>query len=369
MDFKLRIKELRKELRRQKLDGIMIDSPSNRRYMSGFTGSAGVLFISSRNAFIAADSRYYIQVKEQCPDFTLLKTANSSAYLQFMKRKKLEGKRIGFESDLTSVASLKAIRKIMKGVKLVPTQRIVMLLRSIKYPEEIKIIHAAQNITDKCFKMLTETVKPGMTEKKIAWMIEVFQREHGADEMSFDPIVASGPNSALPHAVPTNRKVKKHEPLLFDFGCRLNGYCSDMTRVIFFGKPSAKMIMIYNRVLETHLMVFELSNPGTMVADIDKISRDYIYSTKWKKNDLMGESKGQGRYEHGLGHGVGIDVHELPVLSVKMKNDILKPGHIVTDEPGIYVEGEGGVRIEDMMHITEDGAVSLTKSLKELMIL
>ena len=159
MDYKLRIKELRKELRKQKLDGIMLESPSNRRYLSGFTGSAGVLFIDSRSAFIAADSRYYIQAKKQCPDFTLLKTGNASPYMQFVNRKKLEGKRIGFESALTSVALLKNIKKIMKGVKLVPTQRIGMLLRSIKYPEEIKAIQAAQNITDKCFTMLTKKVK------------------------------------------------------------------------------------------------------------------------------------------------------------------------------------------------------------------
>lgn len=369
MNYKSRIKELRKELRKQNLDGIMIESASNRRYLSGFTGSAGVLFIDSKSAFIAADSRYYIQAKKQCPDFTLLKTSNASPYLQFINRKKLDGKRIGFEADMTSVAFLKLLKKLMKGVKLIPTQRIVLLHRSIKYPEEIKEIKAAQSITDNCFQMLTRKVKPGMTEKEIAWMIEVFQREQGASEMSFDPIVASGPNSALPHAIPTNRKVKKNEPLLFDFGCKLNGYCSDMTRTIFFGKPSAKMELVYNRVLEAHLMVYELSNPGTKVADIDKISREFIYSSKLKNTKLMGEAKGKGRYEHGLGHGVGLDVHELPVLSFKMKNEILKPGHVVTDEPGIYVEGEGGVRIEDMMHITKDGAISLTKSPKELMVL
>ncbi len=369
MDYKSRIKALRKELGNRNLNGIIIVNPSNRRYLSGFTGSAGVLYIDSRSAFIATDSRYYIQVKQQCPDFTLLKTGYSSPYAEFMKRKKLVGKRIAFESDTMTVSSLKAMRKLTKGVKLVPTERIVMLLRSIKCPDEIKNIQAAQNITDNCFKMLMNKVKTGMTEKEIAWMIEVFQREAGAKEDSFDAIVASGPNSALPHAVPSGRKVKKGEPLLFDYGCRLNGYCSDMTRMIFFGKPSAKMEMIYNRVLEAHLMVYEMSSPGTKVADVDKISRDYIYSSRWKNADLMGESKGQARYEHGLGHGVGIDVHELPVLSQRMKTDLLKVGQVVTNEPGIYVEGEGGVRIEDMMHITEDGAISLTKSPKEMIVL
>lgn len=369
MDYKSRIKSLRKELRNKNLDGIIIVNPSNRLYLSGFTGSAGVLFIDSRSAFIATDSRYYIQVKHQCPDFTILKTGYSSPYAEFMKRKKLQEKRIGFESDTLTVSALKAMRTKMKGVNLVPTERIVLLIRSIKSPDEIKNLQAAQKITDNCFKMLLNKAKPGMTEKEIAWMIEVFQREAGAQEDSFDAIVASGPNSALPHAVPTSRKVKKGELLLFDYGCRLNEYCSDMTRVIFFGKPSAKMEMVYNRVLEAHLMVYEMSNPGTKVADVDKISRDYIYSSKWKNSDLMGESKGQARYEHGLGHGVGIDVHEFPVLSQRMKNDLLKVGHVVTNEPGIYIEGEGGVRIEDMMHITDEGAVSLTKSPKEMIVL
>lgn len=369
MDYKSRIKAIRKELGNQNIDGIMIENPSNRRYLSGFTGSAGVLYIDSRCALIAADSRYYIQAEQQCPDFTLLKTGHSSPYAEFMKSKKLPGKRIGFESDTLTVSALKAIRKIMKGVKLVPTERIALLIRSIKQPDEIENIQAAQKITDNCFEMLMNKVKPGMTEKEIAWMIEVFQREAGAEEDSFAAIVASGPNSALPHAVPTSRKLETNEPLLFDFGCRLNGYCSDMTRVIFFGKPSDKMEMIYHRVLEAHLMVFEMSSPGIKVVDVDRISRDYIYSSKWNNADLMGEAKGQGRYEHGLGHGVGIDVHELPVLSQKLKKDLLKVGHVVTNEPGIYVEGEGGVRIEDMMHITEDGAISLTKSPKEMIVL
>ncbi|MFH1515751.1 MAG: Xaa-Pro peptidase family protein [bacterium] len=369
MNYKNRIKALRKELRENKLDGIIIDNPVNRRYFSGFTGSFGALFIDSRNAYISTDSRYFIQVKRQCPDFTLLPVGKTSVYENFMQKKKLEGKRIGFEADFLSITSLKTVKKILMGVKLVGTNRIPIQIRSIKTDDEIKEIIAAQKITDDCFTWLINTLKPGMTEIDIAWKMEVFMREKGASAISFDVIMASGPNSALPHAVPTNRKIKKGEPLLFDFGCTVNGYNSDMTRVFFLGKPPKKMELIYKRVLETHLMVFELSQPGTNVADIDEITRDYIYRTKWNGENLMGEAKGQGRYEHGLGHGVGLEVHELPVLSIKLPKDVLKPGHIVTNEPGIYIEGEGGVRIEDMMHITESGPVSLTKSPKEMIIL
>ena len=369
MNYKDRIKTLRKELKKNKLDGIIIDNPFNRRYFSGFTGSFGALFIDSRSAYISTDSRYFIQVKRQCPDFTLLPVGKTSVYGNFMKKKKLVGKRIGFEADSVTVSALKAVKKILKGVKLVGTNRIPIHIRSIKTDDEVKEITAAQKITDNCFKWLMNTLKPGMTEIDIAWKMEVFMREKGASGVSFDVIMASGPNSALPHAVPTNRKIKKGEPLLFDFGCTVNGYHSDMTRVLFLGKPSKKMELVYKRVLETHLMVFELSQPGTKVSDIDTVSRDYIYRTKWNGKNLMGETKGQGRYEHGLGHGVGLEVHELPVLSFKIPKDVLKAGQIVTNEPGIYIEGEGGVRIEDMMHITEDGPVSLTNSPKEMIIL
>jgi Xaa-Pro aminopeptidase len=369
MDFKSRIRNLRNELEKRELDGILIYDQYNRRYLSGFTGSFGVLFIDMKDALIATDSRYYIQVKKECPDFTLLGVGKQTSLELIMEKKKLEGKKIAFESDVITVDQLKYMRKKLKGVKLVPTQQVVKILRSIKTAEEIRIIEKVQKITDKCFAWLLKNVKPGMTELEIAWMIEKFQHENGAEANSFSSIVASGPNSAMPHAVPTNRKVKKGEPLLFDFGCTVEGYNSDMTRVVFFGKPSAKMVCIYHKVLETHLMVFELSQPGTRVAEIDKISRQFIYTAKWNDKCLMGSEKGQGIYEHGLGHGVGLEVHELPVLSYKLLRDVLKPGHLVTNEPGIYVEGEGGVRIEDMMFITSDGADSLTHSPKEMIVL
>ena len=344
----------------------MITNEWNRRYLSGFTGSAGVLYIDSKRACIAVDSRYYIQASQQCPDFKLIKTGMESPYKGFMKLLKLTGKKIGFESDNVTVSQLKAIRKHMKGVNLIATKEIALKLRSIKDTDEVKTIQAAQKITDAAFKMLLKYVNPGMTEIEIAWVIERFMREQGSEKIAFPTIVASGPNSALPHAVASNRKIRKNDIVLFDMGCIVNGYCSDMTRTIFLGRPSEKMKYVYNRVLEAHLMVFELSKPGEKVASIDKISRDYIYKSVWKGNSLMGEEKGQGRYEHGLGHGVGLEMHEEPVLSHKRKKDILEAGQIVTNEPGIYIEEEGGVRIEDIMLVTKDGVESLTKSPKEL---
>ena len=366
MDYKNRLKRLRNELKSQELDGIMITNEWNRRYLSGFTGSAGVLYIDSKRAFIAVDSRYYIQASKQSPDFKLIKVGMESPFRIFKNLLKLSGRRIGFESDDVTVSQLKSIRKLMRGVNLIATKEIALKLRSIKDNDEVKAIQAAQKITDAAFKMLLKYVKPGMTEIEIAWVIERFMREQGAQKIAFPSIVASGPNSALPHAVASNRKIKKHDIVLFDMGCTVNGYSSDMTRTIFVGRPSEKMKYVYNRVLEAHLMVFELSKPGEKVASIDKISRDYIYKSVWKGNSLMGEEKGQGRYEHGLGHGVGLNFHEEPVLSYKRKKDILEVGQIVTNEPGIYIEEEGGVRIEDIMLVTKDGVESLTKSPKEL---
>lgn len=369
MNYKERIKNLRNRIKALNLDGFIVSNEFNRRYMSGFTGSTGVLFIDSKDAFMITDSRYYIQVKQQCPDFKLIPQGTLTAFEALIAKKDLQGKSIGFEADTVTAATLKRMKKTLKGIKLVPTEQILIRIRAIKSAEEVQKIRQAQAITDKCFKMILDTLKPGMTEKQVAWTMEKFHREHGASGDSFKAIVASGPNSAMPHAVTSDRKLKKNEPVLFDFGCLYDGYCSDMTRVVFLGKPTKKFEMIYNRVLETHLMVFELSKPGASVAEIDRITRDYIYKTTFEGKPLMGEKKGQGRYEHGLGHGVGLEVHELPVLSYKVKKDVLQPGNIVTDEPGIYIEGEGGVRIEDIMHITSDGVESLTGSPKELIVL
>jgi len=369
MNCKDRIKRLRKELEILKLDGIMITNPANRLYLSGFMGDTGMLFIDSKDAFIATDSRFYFQAKQECPDYELIQAGNESPYQMFMKRKKLEGRTIGFESDNVVVSQLKAIRKRMKGVKLVGVDGLVIKIRSIKDHGEIEKIKAAQKITDQAFQMLLGKVKPGMTEIELAWITEKYMREKGAQKLAFPTIVASGPNAALPHAVASKRKIKKGEVLLFDMGCVVDEYCSDMTRTVFIGKPSEKMRAVYNLVLEAHLMVFELTSPGKKVAEIDRISREYIYKAIWKGKPLMGSEKGQGRYEHGLGHGVGVEVHELPVLSMKRKKDVIQPGQVITNEPAIYIEGEGGVRIEDMMLITKDGVVSLTKSPKDLIVL
>jgi Xaa-Pro aminopeptidase len=369
MNYKERLKKLRIRIKDLNLDGFIVSNEFNRRYMSGFTGTTGVLFIDSKDAFIITDSRYYIQVKQQCPDFKLMPQGTLTPFETLIVKKSLQGKSIGFEADTVSAATLKRMKKTLKGIKLVPTEQILIKIRAVKSENEVQKIRQAQAITDKCFKMILDTIKPGMTEKQVAWMMEKFHREHGASADSFPAIVASGPNSAMPHAFPTDRKLLKNEPVLFDFGCLYDGYCSDMTRVVFLGKPSKKFEAIYNRVLETHLMVFELSKPGASVAEIDRVSRDYVYKTTFDGKPLMGEKKGQGRYEHGLGHGVGLEIHELPVLSYKIKKGVLEPGNIVTDEPGIYIEGEGGVRIEDIMHVTRDDVESLTGSPKELIVL
>jgi Xaa-Pro aminopeptidase len=285
-----------------------------------------------------------------------------------MKALKLEGKNISFEADNITVSQMKTIRNHMKGVNLVGKSGITAGLRGVKDADEIKAIKKSQKITDATFSMLLKYVKPGMTEIEIAWIVEKFMRESGAQDISFPVIVASGPNSALPHAVPTNRTINRKDILLFDMGCIVDGYCSDMTRTIFIGKPQDKMNFVYNGVLEAHLMVFELAKSGSKVAGIDRKSRKFIHDSLWKNKPLMGDGKGQGRYEHGLGHGVGLEIHEEPVLSYK-KKDVLKVGQVVTNEPGFYIEGEGGVRIEDIMLITKDGVESLTKSPKELIII
>ena len=199
-------------------------------------------------------------------------------------------------------------------------------------------------ISEDSFLKVKKLIKEGMTEKEAAWAFEKLMRENGADSLSFDVIMASGENSALPHAIPGNRKINRNEPLLFDFGVRLDGYCSDTSRTLIMGKSTDEFEKVYSIVFQAQKMAVELIKPGIKASKVDKIARDYIDNTEYK-----------GKFGHGLGHGVGIVIHEAPRLS-KFDDTILEPGMIVTVEPGIYVPGWGGIRLENMIEVTENGA-------------
>ena len=241
-----------------------------------------------------------------------------------------------------------------KGIELKPLNDVLMKPRQIKTPEEIELLRQAEHIGDLAFEDILGILKPGMTELEVAAELEYSMKKHGAEGFSFDTIAASGKNSSMPHAIPSEKKLENGDFLTMDFGCIYKGYCSDMTRTVCIGKASDEQKKIYNIVLSAQLAVLENLKPGMMCKDVDRIARDYI------------TAQGYGEYfGHGLGHGVGLYIHESPAFNTR-DTSIVKAGMIETDEPGIYLPNKFGVRIEDMILITEDGCEPLAHSPKNL---
>ncbi len=357
----LRVKKLRERLAKEGYDAIFVSTPENRRYLSGFTGSAGYLVISQEAAIIATDFRYYEQVGRQCPDFELCKlTGDLQSWLpETLTRLKV--KSLVFEAQNVSFAFhllLKAALAKMKPAarpKLLATNDFVEALRIYKDGEEAVTLRRAVAIADQAFLTVAPTIKPGDTEAAVAWRIEMSMKEQGADGPSFDTIVAAGPNSALPHHRPSEKRIERHEPIVLDFGARLHGYCSDITRTVFLGGPDATFRKVYDYVLAAQETAIVAAQAGMTGHDVDKLARDVI------------EKAGYGdKFGHGTGHGVGLLIHENPRVSRNATNE-LKDGMFYTVEPGIYLPGLGGVRIENIVTLEKGKPVNLTRAPKKEM--
>ncbi|MCK9524882.1 MAG: Xaa-Pro peptidase family protein [Limnochordia bacterium] len=349
-----RITRIRERLQAEGADVFLVSSPMNRRYLTGFTGSAGLVWISSTRQVILTDFRYLEQVKTECPGWELIRI---ESYIESLKTLIEEDKvqRIAFEKDYVTVKQLEDWQEKLPA-EFVGISGWVEELRMIKSEEEVANIRKAAAIADEAFAQLLPSIRSGVTEGEIALELEFLMRKAGASGMSFDPIIASGPRSALPHARPGQRIFSVGDFVVFDFGCIVNGYCSDMTRTLVIGEPEEKHLLIYDLVLEAQLKSLEAVGPGRTGAEVDAIARDII------------SEAGYGEYfGHGLGHSLGLEVHENPRLS---KNDqtVLKPGMIVTVEPGVYLPGFGGVRIEDLVLVTENGKEVLSSTFKELYV-
>jgi Xaa-Pro aminopeptidase len=351
-----RPEKLRRSLTEKEFDGILISQPENRYYLSGFTGSAGYLLITQKDAVLATDFRYVEQVKRQSPDYRLHQITGSLAAWFPGLTADLGVKRLGFEAgDMTYSLYRQftdTLKKAGSGVKLVAAEGMVETLREIKEPEEIELIARAVEMTDKAFEYIEATIRPGMTEKEVAWELERFHREHGSQALPFDIIVASGPNAALPHARPSERKIEKGEPIVIDMGGRVEGYCSDFTRTLCLGHPDSTFKKVYDTVLGAQLAAEELIREGMTGEEADGFARTVI-----------GEAGYADAFGHSLGHGVGLAEHEQPRLGPNSK-DILSAGMVFSVEPGIYLPGWGGVRIEDLA-VMEKGIIKvLTKGRK-----
>ncbi len=357
-----RVERLRQRMAELPVDALMITQDVSRYYLSGFYARddgldiAGQLLIDSDKMLLVTDGRYTEQAAREAPGVPLvLRRAGFGAILAETFRQ--QGWRtVGFQSDWVSVAIYQSILDEGKGAfELKALSNVVEPLRECKAEDEIALLRQAQQITDETFTHLLGWLRPGLTEKEVAWEIQRFMVARGAETTSFPPIVASGPNAALPHAKPTERKLEQGEPITIDMGTRYQGYCSDMTRTICLGEPNAKLREVYEVVLQAQLACEEGLRAGITGQAADALARSVI------------EQAGYGEYYvHGTGHGVGLEIHESPRLSRFNSDAPLRAGAVVTVEPGIYIPGWGGVRIEDMGVITSAGVDILTQSPKAL---
>jgi len=352
----LKLQKLRHTLQEQNIDGILITNDYNRRYMTGFTGTAGVAIVSQNDAVFITDFRYTEQAAAQITDFTIVQHEATLLEEIATQVKAMGIKTLGFEKDTVSYGTYELYKRVI-AADLVPVSGLIEKIRLIKTEQEINIIKVACEIADHAFTHILDFIKPGKTELEVSNELEFFMRRQGATQSSFDTIVASGLRSALPHGVATNKVIEKGDFVTLDFGALYNGYISDITRTVAVGEPSEKLVDMYNTVLASQLLALEKVGPGLTGDQADAIARDYL------------TEKGYGEaFGHSLGHGIGLEVHEGPGLS-KRSETVLEPGMAVTIEPGVYVPGVGGVRIEDDILITESGNELLTHSTKELIIL
>jgi len=354
-----RLQNLRDTFKEHKLDGILISSLENRRYLSGFTGSAGHLIITRDNAILATDFRYIEQSSRQAPDFRVVRTGpNFDWFHQVLAETGVT--RLGFESDVLTVAQhrrfYKALREYSESgkgkIRLVGTSGITEEIRSFKDENELSLLQKAISISDQAMDSVTSAIQAGQTEQEVAWRLEVAMRELGAESLAFDIIVGSGPNAALPHHRAGERVIQEGEPIVIDMGAKYQGYCSDLTRTIALGDVDDTFRRVYDTVLGAQLTAISTVQVGMTGAETDGLARKVIEDAGFGEN-----------FGHGLGHGVGLAVHELPVAGPTSKG-VLKEGTAFTIEPGIYIPGWGGVRIEDVVTLEKSGARVMSRAKK-----
>lgn len=340
-------------------DGAIITSDLNRRYLTDMKSSAGTLVFTRDAAAFIIDFRYIEKARSVITAYpVLLQDKLTEQVASFFAEHKAS--RILVEAETMTMSEYHSFCEKMPSLTLLSDDRLshtVNKLRAHKTPDEIEMIQAAQNITDKTFSHILNYIRPGVSELDLSIEMEYFMRKNGASSLAFDCIVVSGVNSSLPHGVPSDKKIEPGDFVTMDFGAAYNGYCSDMTRTVAVGKISDEQQHVYDTVLTAHLIAAEAVRPGMRYSEIDKVARDYIYKNGY-----------EGCFGHGLGHSLGLFIHEEPRFSMSC-NDIIEAGVIETIEPGVYLEGKFGVRIEDTVLITETGVKSFASSEKKLITL
>ncbi|MGD9215526.1 MAG: Xaa-Pro peptidase family protein [Desulfobacteraceae bacterium] len=355
-----RIQRVRELFHSKGIDALMVLVEENRHYLSGFTGedhqfdeSAGALFISKDKLILATDTRFEIQAMDEAPQYEVViyKKGLAKELPSIINRLKIA--RLGFESVRVTVKQYDTYRKALETgdheVALVPVEDMVEGLRLIKSTHEVELTRNALALAEEAFRQVVKTLKPGVTEKSIAWEMERRMRMAGASGLSFPVIVAAGPNSALPHAIPSDRPIRENEPILFDWGAILEHYCSDTSRTVILGKPDDTFLDVFHTVLDAQQKAIDAITAGAGSKTIDAIARVHISTNGYGNN-----------FGHGLGHGTGLAVHEAPRLS-PISETTLESGMIVTVEPGIYLPQWGGVRIENQVVVGKNGPTVLNR--------
>ncbi|NBI27787.1 M24 family metallopeptidase [Chengkuizengella marina] len=353
-----KIKQLRTQLSNLGIDAFLITNPQNRFYFTGFTGTAGIALITETDTIFLTDYRYVEQARVQTKNFDVIKYQDRNSLFVEVPEviNNLGIKRLGFEQEDMTFSVYSKYNEAIHA-EMIPTEDVIESFRTIKSSQEIELLKSSAKIADSAFEYILGFIRPGITELEISNELENRMRQLGASSSSFDIIIASGTRGAMPHGVATDKVIENGELITLDFGAVYNGYISDITRTISVGTPTDEMRNIYNIVLEAQVRSVEAMQPGIHGKDLDAISRNYI------------NIKGYGPYcGNSAGHGIGLNLWEEPFLSPK-SSLTLKSGMVATMEPGIYIPGVGGVRIEDDVLITENGKEVLTHSPKELIIL
>lgn len=347
------MRKLRQGLRERDLDGVIITQPDSCRYISGFTGSGSAILVSQGTAVLVTDFVYSEQAKQEAPFFHVIVAANSAQRFSLLLSDQA-GKRLGFEPNILTFSDHQRLAEEAGKANstIVPSEGMIESLRSVKEEEELALIEQAAGLADSAVRYIMAEIRPGMTEKGAAWEIERYLRERNSEAVPFEIIVASGPNSALPHARPTERPISTSEPIIIDLGARVDGYCSDISRTLCLGHRDDTFRRIYDLVLEAQLAAMANIEAGMTGARVDGLARAVIEHGGYKE-----------AFGHGLGHGVGLAVHEEPRIGPN-STAVVADGMVFTVEPGIYITGWGGVRIEDTVLIEKGRARPLTRAPK-----
>ena len=359
-----RIDALRKAMQREKLPAVLVTNNENRAYLSGFTGSNGALVITADEAILVVGFIYREQASLQAPGWNIVQVQDSIPETVARVLQNRDIARVGFEANYSSFDTVETYRTVFAHVfseeeecELVPFSNLIETLRQVKDEDEIAAMRKASEISDFAFLHILGIIRPGISEREVAAEMEYTMKKMGADGFAFDTIVVSGTRSSLPHGKPTDKRIEYGDFVTMDFGARYQGYCSDITRTVVVGKPSDEQRKVYQIVLQAHMRALNTAAPGIIGSELDAIARNTIADA------------GYGPYfGHGLGHGVGRVVHEMPSAGQKSTAEF-EVGNVVTIEPGIYIPNWGGVRIEDMVLIVEGGNRSFHHTSKELIVL